>query len=335
MIGALFKDSRTLLLIAALASLSLAFTNPTLPVTQHSFDVLAVVDITGSMNTRDYRWDGRPMSRLEYLKLALRDAIRRLPCPSKLALGVFAERQPFLLFEPIDVCADFAPVDGAIEALDWRMAWEGDSHVAKGLFGAIDMARGMGVDLLFITDGQEAPPLPWSGGPTFGGRAGDVRGAITGAGADALSPIPKFDEKGREVGFYGADDVPHENRSGPPPPGAEQREGYNPRNAPFGGSAAAGSEHLSSLRESYLKELAQLTGLSYRRLERPEDLPAAIQAAATPRANVGTRDLRRWFAGAALLCLAVLYVVIPLRERLRWRRERRNFDLSLHMRRSK
>ncbi|MEF3366440.1 vWA domain-containing protein [Methylocystis sp. 9N] len=335
MIGAFFKDPRALSLLAALVLLALALVNPSWPVVQRSFDALAVIDITGSMNTRDYRLNDRPISRLEYAKLALRDAIKRLPCRSRLALGVFTERQPFLLFEPIEVCADFAPLDGAIQGLDWRMAWEGDSHISSGLYRAIDMARSLGVDLIFITDGHEAPPLPWSGGPPFGGRPGEVKGAIVGAGADALSPIPKFDDTGREIGFFGVDEVPHENRSGPPPPGAELREGYNARNAPFGGAAAVGVEHLSSLREAYLKELAQATGLSYRRLERQEDLAAAIEASATSRANLGARDLRPWFADAALACLGVLYLAIPLSERLRLRRERREAALSLNLRRSK
>lgn len=330
--GLLLRDSRVLLLLAAIASLLLSFVRPALTVVRNGFDILAVIDITGSMNTRDYRLAEGSVSRLDFAKRALRDMIKRLPCPGRLALGVFSERQPFLLFEPIEVCADFAPVDGAVDALDWRMAWEGDSHVAAGLFRAIYVARELDVDLLFITDGHEAPPLPWSGGPKFDGRPGEVRGVIVGAGDYGLSPIPKFDEKGREIGFIGVDEVPHENRSGLPPPNAEEREGYNPRNAPFGGTVAAGEEHLSSVREPYLKELAGVTGLAYRHLERLTDLGAAIMLAGTPRPSIAPLDLRRWFSGAAVACLTTLYLLVPLREKFRLQKERKRLNYSQYMR---
>lgn len=99
---------------------------------------------------------GKPINRLEKVKAALRDLIVALPCPSRVALGVFTERRPFLLFEPIDACADFSPLEAAIAAIDWRMGWEGDSRISAGLFRAVDMARELKTDLLFFTD--------WPGG---------------------------------------------------------------------------------------------------------------------------------------------------------------------------
>ena len=128
-----FRDPRLLLLVMALTLTLLALVAPLAPIKRRSFDSLVVVDITGSMNTRDYNVAGRPVSRLEFVKAALRDFVAGLPCASRLALGVFSERRSFLLFEPIEVCANYAPLAGAIEALDWRMAWEGDSRVAAGL----------------------------------------------------------------------------------------------------------------------------------------------------------------------------------------------------------
>ena len=229
-----FRDPRLLLLSAALSLALLALVAPRASVKRASFDVLVVVDITGSMNTRDYSAAGRPISRLEFVKTALAEMIGNLPCASRVALAVFSERRPFLLFEPIETCANYAPLEGSIRALDWRMAWEGDSRIAAGLFRAIEMARELKTDLLFLTDGQEAPPLSPSGPPPFEGRPGEVRGLIVGVGGRQLSPIPKYDDNGREIGFYGVEDVPHDNRFGLPPAGAEMREDYNARNAPFG-----------------------------------------------------------------------------------------------------
>lgn len=297
------------LALAATCVLALAATiAPRLSTTTDAYRLLAVVDITGSMNVRDYSFDGRPSSRLDTVKRTLGALAARLPCGSRMGLGIFTERRTFLLFEPVEVCADFAPLDGAIGALDWRMAWEGDSYIASGLYSAIDLAGPLDADLLFFTDGQEAPPLPASGTPAFSGAPGKVRGLIVGVGGETPAPIPKFDRDGREIGFYAMTDVPQENRHGLPPTGSEQREGWHPRNAPWGAEEATGQEHLSAVRTDHLKDLAAATGLSYAPLVDPATLAAEVQASARPRPVAGTRDTAPLPAALALLLLAALYL---------------------------
>jgi len=314
------RDPRLILLALAAALLVATFLAPQMQVTRPGYDLLTVVDITGSMNVRDYAAAGKPISRLEKVKAVLRELIVGLPCPSRVALGVFTERRPFLLFEPIDACADFSPLEASIAALDWRMAWEGDSRISAGLFRAIDMAREMKTDLLFFTDGQEAPPPP-SGGPVFEGKTGETRGLIVGTGGYELSPIPKFDDRGREVGFVAIDEVPHESRFGLPPKGAEQREGYNARNAPFGATAAVGVEHLSSVKEDYLRMLAEKTGLGYVHLDDKASLLDAYRAAGTERARAGTLDIRPFLGGMSAACLFGAFSVAPLFERFARKRQ--------------
>ncbi|ATQ68952.1 MULTISPECIES: vWA domain-containing protein [Methylosinus] len=316
-----WRDPRLWSLLAAAALLASSFLAPRLAVARPGYDALLVVDITGSMNTRDYAAGGRPQSRLDAVKTALRETIAGLPCASRVALGVFAERRPFLLYEPIETCGNFALIGASIDALDWRMGWEGDSHIAAGLYRAIDLAKELHADLLFFTDGQEAPPLPASGGPSFDGAPGETRGLIVGVGGYELSPIPKFNDEGREIGFYGLDDVPHENRHGLPPPGAEQREGYNARNAPFGATMAAGVEHLSSVREPYLRTLAQTTGLAYAHLEGAAALARAYESAATPRRREAMLDLRPVFGASASALLLVAFLATPV---LEWSAARRS-----------
>ncbi|MDZ5650009.1 vWA domain-containing protein [Nitrospirillum sp. BR 11828] len=307
------RDPRTLALAAALVLAIAAVALPRLPITRDGVRVLVVVDITGSMNTRDYGRDGAPVSRLAVAKEAVRDLLGRLPCPSRVGLALFSERVPFLLFEPVDVCRDYGAVEGAVDALDWREGWEGDSHIAEGLYGAIAMAQGLDSDLMFITDGQETPPLPLSGGPVFDGKPGAVRGVIVGAGGYSLAPIPKFDDRGNEVGFWGVNDVQHENHFGAPPPDAESRPGYQARNAPFGSGIPTGTEHLSSVREPYLRGLAGGTGLTYTHLEDGRHLARALLATATPRPSPALADVR-WVPGAgALAALLAAYGLIPVR----------------------
>ncbi|TXM92608.1 VWA domain-containing protein, partial [Methylobacterium sp. WL103] len=155
------RDPRFSAFAGALVLTVLTLVVPPLALTRDGVAMLAVLDITGSMTVRDDKAaDGSPASRLDTAKASLRSAIAGLPCGSRVALGLFTERRTFLLFEPIEVCADFAPLDGAIAAIDWRMAWEADSRIAAGLHRAIATAADLGTDLVFLTDGQEAPPLP-------------------------------------------------------------------------------------------------------------------------------------------------------------------------------
>jgi mxaL protein len=277
------EGTRFWLLAAAALLFAATAASPRLSLRRNAYNVLAVVDITGSMNVRDYQMEGRPVSRLDFAKAALVRLLAVMPCQSKLGLAIFSERRPFLLFEPAETCENFAAITGAIDALDWRMAWEGDSHVAAGLYRSVDLAKGLDASLLFISDGQEAPPLPLGGAPAFEGKPGEVRGLIAGAGGYGLSPIPRFDEEGRETGAYAAEDVPQENRVGPPPRDAQFREGWHERNAPFGAAAAMGSEHLSSVRERHLNELAGRTGLAYAHLDGGEQLAQSLLKAAAPR----------------------------------------------------
>ncbi|MFE1599924.1 vWA domain-containing protein [Methylobacterium sp. ID0610] len=313
-------DPRGRLLAGAALLTGLALAMPPLALTRSRVEALLVVDITGSMNTRDYVQDGRPASRLEVAKAALRRMAADLPCGSRLGLGLFSERRVFLLFEPLEVCADFAPLDGALAGLDWRMAWDGDSRIAAGLHRAVALAGELGSDLVFVTDGHEAPPLPASGAPPFEDRPGAVRGLIVGTGGYGLSPIPRYDDRGRETGFYGPGDVPHENRFGPPPPDAETREGYNPRNAPYGALPAQGNEHLSSVREAHLRRLAGETGLAYAHLAGPDGLAGLVTAAATARPVRAVIDLRPIPGALALACLVALYGLLPWRDRHRLRK---------------
>jgi mxaL protein len=121
-------------------------------------------------------------------------------------------------------------------------------------------------------------------------------------------PIPKFDERGAQIGFYTMADVPQENRSGLPPPDAASRAGYNPRNAPFGGEAAVGVEHLTSVRETYLQTLAARTSLGYVRLDDDSKLREALNRHARPRWLDTATDLRPIPAALALLALAWFYL---------------------------
>lgn len=311
----MLRDLRFWLTLAATIGAGLATMLPPVQLERQTFNLLAVVDITGSMNTRDYSIAGNAISRLDMMKDALRQMLTALPCRSRLGVAIFTERRPFLLFEPVEVCDNFETLDREISALDWRMAWEGDSHIAGGLYRSVALADELGSDLVFMTDGQEAPPLPWIGRPQFEGKPGLVKGLIVGAGGYEPSPIPKFDDFGHQAGFWQPNDVPNENTNAPPPLGAEEREGFNPRNAPFGGKAVAGHEYLSSVDEVHLKELAVETGLRYLHFEKFQSVMTSLEEAAKLRRTPVAVGINWIPAVLALGFLLVIYGVLPVLDR--------------------
>ncbi len=287
-------------LAAAVFAAAAAF-GPSLPLERDLRDALVTVDVTRSMNVRDMNG----LTRLEAARAALRLWIADQPCGTRVGLAIFTERRSLTLFEPVEVCADFATLSAALEALNWRMAWEGDSMISRGLDHALDRAAQLKAGLIFVTDGHEAPPLPYAGANRFMGES--PGGVILGVGGAAPSPIPKFDDLGREAGFYGPHDVQHAPaRIGPPPADAESRPGFHPRNNPYGEADLEGAEHLSALRAEHLRELALKRDLGFLRLS---DGPRALSAAFAARSSVGTRrvpasfDLSPVFGALALLAL--------------------------------
>jgi mxaL protein len=312
------EDARFWTLLGAAALTCLALVLPRVTLTRDVYDLVAFVDITASMNTRDMTVAGKPASRLDASKAALERLLSDLPCQSRLGLGVFTERRSFLLFNPVEVCENFAPLETAIQELDWRMAWEGDSMVAKGFYHAVTIAEDLKADLVFLTDGQEAPPLPGGGTmlPEFEGTRGKVKGLLVGVGGREKVPLPKFDDEGHEIGTYTADEVPQENRTGPPPPDAHLRPGYHPKWAPFGTDPPTGDEHLTSVRTGPLNALAATLGFGRADLvDAPNLLNALSEHAHTRPVDVAV-DIRPLPATLALVLLVGLYVA-PLLARIR------------------
>lgn len=302
------RDIRAWLLITALLLCVAALVMPRVTLQRTVYTLMAYVDITGSMKVRDMGTADAPVERLEAAKTALRRLLADLPCRSRLGLGVFTERRGFVLFDPVEVCDNFDPLSQSIANIDWRMGWEGDSLVTKGIHHAIEQVGPLEADMLFFTEGQEAPPLPPGAGlPAFEGEPGKVRGVIIGVGGSAKVPIPKFDSDGHETGSYAEQDVVQENRTGAPPPDAESRPGYHPKWAPFGSEAPTGDEHLSSVRTEHLTAIAAQTGLAYAELKRDPDLLRAVQRSARQHQAAVHVDLSPIPAALAVMLLTLLY----------------------------
>src|SRR5262245_22464032 len=128
-------------LVIACASFTLAAWTPHLRLPAARVEGVVVFAITQSMNAEDYASAGRPASRLAAAKTAIRGAVERLPCGSRVGWGVFTEFRSLLLIAPIEVCANFSELASALERIDGRVAWAGASEVAKGLHSALKEAK--------------------------------------------------------------------------------------------------------------------------------------------------------------------------------------------------
>jgi len=316
------------LLLAALL-LAAALFNPTLPVRRLQVDVLAVVDITQSMNVMDGRPEaqpaGKPVSRLAQAKATLAQLVARLPCGSRLGLAIFTEYRSFLLLTPVEVCEHQQELLGTLSGMDGRMAWAGASEIAKGINSGMEAVKALEdhPTLLFLTDGQESPPVSPGYRPHFTVERGAVRGLIAGVGGDELMPIPKFDASGYPRGVWGIDEVlqvdPRSLGRGGSVGGEQMVDPDEVRAPPLPG-ATPGSEHLSSLREDYLRLLAGETGLAYQRLDGADALLDALSSPRLAREAPARLDLRPWLGAAALLCL--LLPLLPAPSAWRGRRRR-------------
>jgi len=308
----------------ALATLLLAatFLQPALNLPRSLFEHVVVIDVTQSMNVLDQRLDGAAISRLAYVKHALRRALDELPCGSKLGWAIFTENRSYLLLAPVEVCANRAELRATLAGIDGRMAWSGSSEVAKGLHSGIGVVKALTgrPSLVFITDGQEAPPLHPRFRPAFDDKPGEVAGVIVGVGETTPSPIPKLDPSGRPLGFWLADEVMQSDARTQGRGGSvdgERMVDDGPAAADAAGlGATPGREHLSGLREPYLRLLATEGGFTYLRLGDAAEFAAALRVRALARPVVARVD------GAVALASLALALLLWLELAPRWVRRR-------------
>ncbi len=235
--------------------------------------LLAVVDITRSMNAQDV---GRH-SRLEAAKRFLQRLVERLPCGSRLGVGIFTHRETLLLWRPVEVCRHGPALREGIEAISWRSAWAMDSYIAEGLREALLTAEALRAKLLFLSDGdryppeQKIPPFP------------EGRGWLLGVGSPVPVPIPKFDRGGRRiVGFWRQRDLPVYFD----PALRERLKARDPKRLVT-----------TRLDEPFLRELARRSGLHYLPLEEGE---AILQE------RTIEKSVRRWLLIMAFLAALAL-----------------------------
>lgn len=293
------------LLLLACVLLAASFGAPRVNLERPVYRYVLVFDISQSMNVADVGPATARLTRLEFAKQRALEALQALPCGSEVGLALFTGHRTFLMITPIELCANFSELSSMLTRIDWRMTWEEKSEIAKGVFRSVELLRGFKdtTRLAFLTDGHEAPPLNPDVKPEFTGKLGAVKGLVVGIGGLQPVPIPKLDAEGKQHGFWKAEDVMQTDTFRAD---ADQREGR---------AASVGTEHLSSLKEDYLRGIARQTGLDYVRLDSSAALLHALTATPMGIPRVQATDIRWLFALAALaaLCGSRLETLAPTR----------------------
>ena len=224
-------------------------------------------------------------------------ALRKLPCGSRVGWGAFTASRTLLLLAPVEVCDNYNDLLASLAQIDGRMRWAEASEISKGLYWAVDAARSTPSkpNIMFISDGQEAPPLESLDLPSALDKLKDhpIRGWVMGAGGDDPSPIPKIDPDGNHHGFWRPDEVIQSEAA---------VDGATP-----------GLEHFSALREQHLTRLAEVVKLDYARLTDQKSLVDAMTDRRFARHRQVPTDLSWLAATLALLLLIVRFRPARLR----------------------
>jgi mxaL protein len=264
------KD-RDIWLLGAILLLIAAWFNPVIPLKRDLHNYLFIVDITQSMNTADMRQDGQALSRIAYTRKLLSDTVSKLPCDSRVSLGVFSAESVALLYTPISVCKNYDVIQDSIAHLEWRMAWRGNSRLRFGVQSASAILDSLTipVQVVFFTDGDEAPKLNAVNKTDLSGWHGGSGWLMIGVGGDEPFPIPKLDSENRILGYWAY------SNSIMAPVQVQSEESVGTRDNSI--ATEDYNRYLSKLDEPYLKELSAEIGASYVRASDAERLIAAME----------------------------------------------------------
>ncbi|MCB1754056.1 MAG: MxaL protein [Gammaproteobacteria bacterium] len=311
-----FATPRLVLSLAGLFLVILAACDFRVNIPGKVYHHFIVFDITQSMNVKDIALGDDQVSRLQYSKKLVIEALADLPCGSEIALGIFTGHRSFALFKAVEVCEHYTEISSAIDAIDWRMAWEARSEVSKGIFSALEVSENLldePVNVVFLTDGHEAPPLHETYRPKYSGQNKAVSGAIIGIGGSLPVPIPLYSYKGNFIGYWKAGQVlqvdnyslGRSTNDGKAPVGVDD-ENLQKR-------IEQGTEHLSSLKESHLQELSRTLNLHYFNASPGTDLKALLKSREFISKKTKSTVLAPYFSALALLCFLLFYLWQSLR----------------------
>lgn len=317
------KHYEVICLTGALMTLLIAIAQPSMNMMRVQKNYLFVVDVTQSMNVQDMTLSGKPISRLEYAKQLLKESIKALPCNSQVSLGIFFKTTATLLYAPIETCSNYHLLWDTIDHLDWRMASQGNSNIRIGLLSIASLlvtSNDTISHVVFMTDGQEAPPLNVFTKTSLTKWQDTRPWLIVGLGSNKPTPIPKLDANNAILGYWSTDAIKLN-------PASNVDEGHN-----GGRDNSIATEHyeyyLSHLDEPYLKELASNIGAHYIKASSSEELIATLNKQPSTM-QFQTKLALNWaFALIALILMTSVYIpdiIFSINKRLRFHKKYKTY----------
>lgn len=294
-------------------------TNPVAKVDHAVHRYMFVVDITESMGVEDVELNGATATRLELVKNKIRLAIQKLHCDSEVAFAIFTEHRSFLLHTPIRICENFTELDNILNYLNWQMAWRSQSEIAKGIYSSIKISGEMDPPpaIVFFTDGHESPPIHPDLRFHIKKTEDKIWGTIVGVGGDKLRPIPRYNSLGKKEGYWHKEDVEQLDRFTKAIKEGKSMTGVSDN------PLYTGKEHLSSLKESYLKQLANEASFEYLRLRDDNALANRLTDSELGTIDDSEQDIRPHLLVIALILFLTGFLFKLITDRLPGRRHLR------------
>lgn len=204
----MFSTPNLSLLLATLLLLITPFVKP-ISINRSVYSFQIGFDISQSMNVQDMELDGTAATRLKFAKDVASQFLQSLPCGSAVGWSVFTGRRTLTLLTPLEVCAHYSGLLSSLDEISGNMRWSNGSSIGKGVHQIMRAANEFDepTAIIFITDGQEAPPLEQGQRGVPNTDKFDVNGLLVGVGGDTPKPIPKTDTKGNNIGVWSASDV--------------------------------------------------------------------------------------------------------------------------------
>lgn len=295
-------SSAAMLLIAAMF-------NPSVPLPHNIYTYMFVVDISQSMNVKDAVLDNKTISRLDLTKRIMHDITANLPCGTKVSIGLFAGVSVAALYQPIEVCSNYAAIQDTIDHFDWRMAWSGNSRMRESMLGIARTLRAFPepAQVVFFTDGEEAPKLHAFNTRDLSNFQGGNGWLLVGIGSEKGAPIPKLDDKNQLIGYWANDSFAMQ-------PGIAQISEANIGIRDNNVAVSTGDRYISRLQEPYMKELAKLVNATYVRGDSLQTVLSAMSK--QPPAK---RDVAPFALGWVLASIAGLLIVMSYLPKQAWR----------------
>jgi mxaL protein len=257
------------------------------------------------MNTPDMSLDAQKISRIEYSKKTLQRLVERLPCKTKVSIGMFAGVSVASTYTPIEVCDNFSSINNTIDHLDWRSTWSGNSRLRESMVTLARLIRSFpeSAQVVFFTDGEEAPRLHIFNTRDLSQFQGGQDWLFVGIGSDEGTAIPKFDSNNQLIGYWSNDSFALQ-------PGIAQISESNLGTRDNKVASGVSDRYLSKLDEDYLKLLAQEIKGNYIKGDSVETILDAMEKQKAAWRDQSAYELRYFLSLLALIFFTLRFISI-------------------------